>query len=437
MKKTILISFALIATGLVVWYACEKEPPEPPVGQTNKITFKEVSVNPSYRQAEISYSIENFNQNNVNSVGLCYNTSGEPTTDDNTVSLATSSSGTKTIDGLSPDTEYHFRLYTEIGDVIVYSDDENFNTKSLGKPTVTTAEVTNIDSTSATTGGNITDNGGLSITARGVCWSTSQNPTVSDNHTNNGTGTGSFTSELTGLTEGTTYYVRAYATNSAGTAYGAEKNFTNPQFSGTFTDSRDGQTYEWVTIGDQVWMAENLNYDQSSYGNDWSYDNDESNCDTYGRLYDWKAVMQGETSSDENPSGVQGVCPDGWHVPSDEEWKELEMEFGMGWAEANSRDYNRGTNEGSKLAGNASLWADGKLVNNSEFATSGFTALPGGGRSGSSENFYGIGNHGTWFSSTGYGEDSGWGRTLNYDSTGIDRQAKVGDFGFSVCCVKD
>jgi len=69
---------------------------------------------------------------------------------------------------------------------------------------------------------------------------------------------------------------------------------------GTFIDSRDGQTYEWVRIGDQVWMAENLNYDQDAYGDDKCYNNDPSNSDTYGRLYNWDAVMQGESSSHRN-----------------------------------------------------------------------------------------------------------------------------------------
>ena len=95
-----------------------------------------------------------------------------------------------------------------------------------GMPTVTTTAVSDIDKTTATGGGNITDDGGASVTARGICWSTSQNPTISGSHTTDGTGTGSFTSAMTGLTANTTYYVRAYATNSAGTAYGEEVSFT-------------------------------------------------------------------------------------------------------------------------------------------------------------------------------------------------------------------
>jgi gingipain R len=93
-------------------------------------------------------------------------------------------------------------------------------------PTVTTVAISNIDKTTATGGGNVTADGGANVTARGICWSTSQNPTISGDHTTDGTGTGSFTSSMTSLTANTTYYVRAYATNSVGTAYGEEVSFT-------------------------------------------------------------------------------------------------------------------------------------------------------------------------------------------------------------------
>jgi len=93
-------------------------------------------------------------------------------------------------------------------------------------PTVTTYDVSNISSNSATSGGNVTSNGGANVTARGVCWSTSPDPTVSDSHTSDGIGTGNFASDMTNLTPNTTYYVRAFATNSVGTGYGEEKSFT-------------------------------------------------------------------------------------------------------------------------------------------------------------------------------------------------------------------
>ena len=158
--------------------------------------------------------------------GVCWSTSQNPTTSD---SLAKSGSGTGvfTVDmtGLKAGTKYYVRAYAVNSEGTGYGEEKSFTT-TIAKPTVTTLPVTNITLTSATCGGEVTDGGGAEVTERGICWNTSPNPTVSDNHTNNGTGEGSYTVNLTGLTEGTTYYVRAYAVNSEGTGYGEEKSFT-------------------------------------------------------------------------------------------------------------------------------------------------------------------------------------------------------------------
>jgi hypothetical protein len=117
-------------------------------------------------------------------------------------------------------------------------------------PSVTTGTITAIIQTTATGGGEVTSDGGAAVTARGVCWNTTGSPVVTDPHTSDGTGTGSFTSSITGLTAGTTYFVRAYATNSAGTAYGSEVQFTTlapPFICGTSTISDyDGNLYNTV-----------------------------------------------------------------------------------------------------------------------------------------------------------------------------------------------
>jgi hypothetical protein len=107
-------------------------------------------------------------------------------------------------------------------------------------PTVETATPNEITSTNATSGGNVSSEGGSSVTARGVCWSTTASPTTAKSKTTNGTGTGSFTSSITGLNPGTTYHVRAYATNSAGTAYGSDISFeTKPSYNSTLFVSSD------------------------------------------------------------------------------------------------------------------------------------------------------------------------------------------------------
>jgi len=109
-------------------------------------------------------------------------------------------------------------------------DDENNNTQTntpvLAIPILNTLAVSNITGTSALCGGNITSDGGVTVTARGVCWSTSQTPTIADSKTTDGTGAGNYTSNINGLTTGTTYYVRAYATNANGTGYGSTMSFT-------------------------------------------------------------------------------------------------------------------------------------------------------------------------------------------------------------------
>lgn len=241
-------------------------------------------------------------------------------------------------------------------------------------PTVTTGTVSNITETTATCSGNVTADGGAAVTERGVCWGTSSNPTVDGTHTATGTGTGEYTVNITGLTAGTAYYVRAYATNSVGTAYGEEVTFTTqttqhvvPEGDAqpcpgtpTVTDY-DGNVYNTVKIGNQCWMKENLRTTHYADGTALYSEGEEfyfpysisSSCTTpsrlvpdgcmnwgswceeqvatYGYLYNWPAVMKvyGMGSdlfwygSSSNPSGVQGVCPNGWHVPSAAEYTQL------------------------------------------------------------------------------------------------------------------
>ena len=159
--------------------------------------------------------------------GLCWATHENPTTNEDSFLEEGSGVGSfsATMTGLNFSTTYYVRAYAVTPSGTVYGEQQSFTTRD-GIPTLTTTDITNITSISATSGGNITDNGGLNVTARGVCWSTSPNPTVSDSHTTNGTGTGIFTSNITGLEISTTYYVRAYATTNAGTAYGDEVSFT-------------------------------------------------------------------------------------------------------------------------------------------------------------------------------------------------------------------
>jgi hypothetical protein len=143
-----------------------------------------------------------------------------------TVTGTTNTSVTASLTDLQPNTSYHCRVKASCANGISFGNDITFTTSEITVPVVTTTEVNNITTISATSGGNITDDGGSNVTARGVCWGTSLNPTIVGSHTTNGTGAGSWGSELAGLTPYTIYFVRAYATNSAGTAYGNELQFT-------------------------------------------------------------------------------------------------------------------------------------------------------------------------------------------------------------------
>jgi len=163
----------------------------------------------------------------VTARGVCWATTANPVATGNHTSDGTGTGTfTSSITGLTVSTTYHYRAYATNSVGTAYGSDLTFTTVVAGLPTLTTTAASSIANTTAVSGGNISAQGGSAVTARGVCWATTTGPTISSSHTTNGTGTGTFTSNLTGLTLGTLYYVRAYATNTAGTAYGNEITFT-------------------------------------------------------------------------------------------------------------------------------------------------------------------------------------------------------------------
>jgi len=203
-------------------------------------------------------------------------------------------------------------------------------------------------------------------------------------------------------------------------------------------DFRDGQIYSTVQIGDQCWMAENLNIGLLVNGNNdmtdnniiekYCYDQTSANCDVYGGLYQWDEMMQYETTE-----GGQGICPTGWHVPSDDEWKTMEMHLGMSQAEADDVEY-RGTDEGGKLkeAGTAH-WS---FPNTGASNSSGFNGLPGGIRNTGSSFSLNM-THAYFWTSKPIGTLGGWIRGLQYEYSQVYRFGYSEKFGASVRCIRN
>jgi uncharacterized protein (TIGR02145 family) len=300
------------------------------------------------------------------------------------------------------------------------------NSCSKDSPSVTTANVSDITPSGAVSGGTVTDNGGSDITARGVCWGTTQNPTISSGKTSNGSGNGPFTSNITGLTANTTYYVRAYATNSEGTGYGNEVSFTTK--SNTLQDI-DGNNYNTVQIGTQIWMKENLKTTRYKDGSNiplvsdntsWSnltspgycwYNNNASTFGgTYGALYNWYAA------------GTNKLCPDGWHVPTDTEWTAL-ITFLGGQSVAGGKMKEQGT----------SHWFS---PNFGATNTSGFTGLPGGFRY-SDGTFGRLGEIADFWSYSENSASNAWDYGFDNIYEKINRDSDPKNGGFSIRCLKN
>jgi uncharacterized protein (TIGR02145 family) len=343
--------------------------------------------------------------------------------------------------GLTAGTTYTYRVYSfnSTGNSLTYSNEVEVTTINLA--TLTTLAIQNITDKSANGGGSITADGGTPVTERGICWATTQNPTTVNNLISSGAGTGNFTANLTALNSSTTYYVRAYAINRAGTAYGNQLSFTTlqtPVNPITVTDA-SGNIYPTISIGTQVWMAENLRttkyrdgsgivqvFDNTQWQNGrdlkspmmgW-YNNDQgvNTTNKFGALYNWYAI---------NPAtnGNKNVCPTGWHIPTDAEWATLTNFLG-GELVAGGKMKTTGTQ----------YW---KSPNAGASNSSGFSALPSGFRDLLSGEYFEAGSTCFWWSSTASGNYAAYSRFLNYNISSANSFIASQEFGYSVRCVRD
>lgn len=218
----------------------------------------------------------------------------------------------------------------------------------------------------------------------------------------------------------------------------ATEDVINASRSGILYDARDGHAYKTVQIGSQTWMAENLNIgnridslaDPSDNGiiEKYCYGDSESNCEVYGGLYKWEEMMN------YNVNEAQGICPDGWHIPTDGEWKTMEIYLGMTQSQADDLNY-RGTDQGCQIAANEPLWLNGILDQHYAFESSGLNTLPAGFLS-TSAYYYGIVRDNYFWTSTESGTSAYW-RSLGYNSLQIYRALGQKSEGYSVRCVKD
>ena len=313
---------------------------------------------------------------------------------------------------------------------------------------VTTNPVTEITTTTAKCGGIQVNTALEMFIGQGIVWSTSPSPTIFDFAIIVDADNASFVCNLIELSPNTKYYVRAFIVNQNGVVYGNEVSFTTLLNTGTFTDARDGNVYNWVGIGNQIWMAENLKYLPSlashateispqiaSYyyvngydGTSVSEAKETANYNTYGVLYNWNAA--------------KGACPTGWHLPSDAEWTEMEN-----YLADNGHNYD-GTTRGerAKIAkslastngwlSSASIGTIGNTDSPSYRNKSGVSGLPGGFRY-ANGLVIDAGYYGGWWSATAGDSNQAWSRVLFYNLGDVYRGIYDKEVGFCIRCVKD
>lgn len=221
MKKR-LFSVYLILICIILSTLCTcKELPREMFVKTGEVS------NIQTTSAEVTAVVVDLGEGASNQ-GHCYSKTSDLSISGQRTQILTSGKGdfTSQLTNLEPGTTYYFKAYLSNGAQTVYGDEKSFTTVTASIPTITTSAVSLITVSTASCGGNISNDGGLPVSARGVCWSVAPNPTLSDNKTTEGSGNGVFTSNIEGLSEATTYHLRAYATNAVGTSYGSDIAFT-------------------------------------------------------------------------------------------------------------------------------------------------------------------------------------------------------------------
>jgi len=303
--------------------------------------------------------------------------------------------------------------------------------------------------------GTLASLGGGEITGFGICWSESEKPDTECSfvEVDPPSSTGEFSATLSRLSASTTYYFRAFSVIKSITEYSEEIAFTTRPAAEDMVMDVEGNIYKIVKIGEQTWMAENLkttmyadktpipfvedqkewfHFTRESLGYCW-YGDVSSQGSVLGALYSWPAATRAFDGIATIEEGVQGVCPEGWHLPSDDEWRQLEMHLGMSQEDVDTKRW-RGLDEGGKLKQKGTKYW--KSPNTGAVDEVGFNALPTGYRHGSGE-FHEVAQTTRFWTSTSNAYGYAWYRRLDYDTASIYRDFSGVFRGHSVRCVKD
>ena len=304
-------------------------------GLTNSLSFGSISsTNISAATASITTTINSDGGNSITSRGVVWNTSINPTIALSTKTSSGTGTGTFTasLSGLTASTVYYIRTYATNANGTVYGNEISFTTTGI-TPSLTTTAASSTTISSFITGGNISSDGGNLVTYRGICWSTNANPTINDNKILSGTGTGTFTITLSNLNVATTYYVRSFATNSAGTAYGNERVITTSSLTAGTTylggkiayifQSGDagfvpGETHGFIIMEHKMGMT-------AVFGSDGTYYSDGGTTMAFGYGMQNTRSLAGK-SWNNFAKYIYNVSFHGyrdWYVPSYYEWNKI------------------------------------------------------------------------------------------------------------------
>jgi uncharacterized protein (TIGR02145 family) len=270
--------------------------------------------------AKINIKITYDGGSPIQSAGVCYNLTGNPSeTENTTLTTVTSGSVSISITNLFPNQVYYIKAFANNAAGIVYSPVTQILTLKT-TPTIQTLSVSMVTASTALVKGQLTSDGGDNIIESGIVWSQWGIPTIHDNTTpfNFANSEASF---IKSIPSNTTVYARAYATNSMGSSLGDVVSFKTAATTTNATDI-EGNNYRTARFGTQVWMVENLKStkysDNSSIPNVLVYGNDPANIESFGRLYSWSSAMNNSVTPQS-----QGACPTGWHLPDIAEWETL------------------------------------------------------------------------------------------------------------------